>query len=385
MKGRINPLLSVEVDDTVRQEMGLCSDWTTININNVLLRVVAIVSGRIFIGPELYRKDEYVEAATQYTVELLGAQRAVKAIRPWPRPIYAPFLPEQKALERRVVAANRFLQPVVQARREAAAQGENRQYDDFLGWMMNNATKFDIKNDKEIARIQLAISFAAIHTTTMTATNVFYNLAARREYVGPLREEIQQTLDASGGVWTTQALTSLRKLDSFIRETMRLDPVFFNAFRRKVLRPFELSDGTYIPKDTMIEVPYYAITRDPSIFPDPDTFNGFRFADIPERKVWELNQFVSITPTNLLFGYGRHACPGRFFAANEIKMIVARVLLEFDFKNADGTTERYKNLEFGTTVSGYEMIDPVQSKANSCLFKSVPDPKKKLLFRRRAV
>ena len=352
----------------------------------MLLRIVAIVSGRIFIGPELYREEEYVEAATQYTVELLGAQRAVKAVKPWLRPVYAPFLPELKALDRRVMAANRFLQPVVQARREAAARGENKQYNDFLGWMMNNAQKFDIKNDKEIARIQLAISFAAIHTTTMTATNVFYNLAARQEYVEPLREEVLQALNTSEGVWTTAGLNSLRRLDSFIRETMRLDPVFFNAFRRKVLRPFELSDGTFIPKDTMIEVPYYAITRDPSIFPDPDTFNGFRFADIPDGKAWELNQFVSITPTNLLFGYGRHACPGRFFAANEIKMIVARILLEFDFRNADGSTERYRNLEFGTTVSSLRSsFEIVQEKADLCLLKSVPDPKKELMFRRRAV
>ena len=33
--------------------------------------------------------------------------------------------------------------------------------------------------------------FAAIHTTTATATNIFYTLAATPEYIEPLREEIR--------------------------------------------------------------------------------------------------------------------------------------------------------------------------------------------------
>lgn len=65
------------------------------------------------------------------------------------------------------------------------------------------------------------------------------------------------------------------------------------------------------------------------------------------------NQFVSVSPNSLTFGYGRHACPGRFFAANEIKMILARTLLEWDIKNVGDSQERYPNLEFSNTVSVY--------------------------------
>ena len=73
-------------------------------------------------------------------------------------------------------------------------------------------------------------------------------------------------------------------------------------------------------------------------------------------------QFVSVNPLNLLFGYGRHACPGRFFAANEIKMFLATTLQMYDVRLAGGATERYPDLEFGN--------------------QTLPDPTKDLLFKR---
>lgn len=47
------------------------------------------------------------------------------------------------------------------------------------------------------------------------------------------------------------------------------------------------------------------------------------------------------------FGFGRHACPGRFFAANEIKLILARMLLDYDIKMPEGVETPYKNLSIG--------------------------------------
>jgi cytochrome P450 len=61
----------------------------------------------------------------------------------------------------------------------------------------------------------------------------------------------------------------------------------------------------------------------------------------------EQYQFVATTKEFMGFGYGRHACPGRFFAANEIKLIIARLLLDFDIRMPDGVTEPYKPIRNG--------------------------------------
>lgn len=62
------------------------------------------------------------------------------------------------------------------------------------------------------------------------------------------------------------------------------------------------------------------------------------------------------------FGYGRHACPGRFFAANQIKHMLAHILLEYDIRMPGGATERYNNVSVGIS--------------------SIPDPTKAIEFRR---
>jgi len=131
------------------------------------------------------------------------------------------------------------------------------------------------------------------------------------------------------------------------------------------LKGITLSNGQYIPPGVLIEVPSSAVYQDTDVYPGGGTFDGFRFAKI--RKAGSTtenarNQFVTTNEENLFFGYGKHACPGRFFAANEIKMILARLILEYDIKNVDGTEGRIPNQEIGRS--------------------SNPDATKQLLFRK---
>jgi ent-kaurene oxidase len=41
-----------------------------------------------------------------------------------------------------------------------------------------------------------------------------------------------------------------------------------------------MADGFLIPAGTTIGVPTQAISMDPEIYPDPETFDGFRFAKL---------------------------------------------------------------------------------------------------------
>lgn len=128
---------------------------------------------------------------------------------------------------------------------------------------------------------------------------------------------------------------------------------FFNSiasFTRRTLKGITLSNGQYIPPGVLIEVPSAAIYTDESVYPSSDSFDGLRaYKARSTGKASDIarNQFVTTNEDNLSFGYGRHACPGRFFAANEIKMIAARLILDYDVKMPNGETERYPQLEIG--------------------------------------
>lgn len=125
-------------------------------------------------------------------------------------------------------------------------------------------------------------------------------------------------------------------------------------------KPITLKDGTHIPAGTYIDAPSYAVLHDAANYTDPDTFDAYRFynlrtnEDVPDPNAFknrEQYQFVSVAKENMSFGFGKHACPGRFFASNEIKLIMARILLTFDVRYPLDVKERYPNFYVGS-ISG---------------------------------
>jgi cytochrome P450 len=85
--------------------------------------------------------------------------------------------------------------------------------------------------------------------------------------------------------------------------------------------------------------------HDADNYDSPTTFDGFRFAKmgLAEHGVAEDTQRWSSTAmsqTNLAWGYGNHICPGRFFAVRGLKLILTKLLLEYeiswDRKKEDG-------------------------------------------------
>lgn len=111
-----------------------------------------------------------------------------------------------------------------------------------------------------------------------------------------------------------------------------------------------------IPAGVTIECPTYAINYDDEIYNGANSFDAFRFYNMREKArsrdidASTQNQFVSVNQNSLVFGYGRHACPGRFFAGNKLKIIVAVALTCFDLKQTEGSTARYPDMEFAQMV-----------------------------------
>lgn len=151
----------------------------------------------------------------------------------------------------------------------------------------------------------------------------------------------------------------MKLLDSLMRESQRYNPFNIIRMQRLTLKPLIFSDGTTIPAGTNIAVPALPTLQDPDLYTDPLIFDPYRFVklrtgeskDLMKYGSKEMYQFISVTKENMGFGYGRHACPGRFFAANEIKMIVARVVMGYDVKMPEGVKGRYGNVVRGSSIT----------------------------------
>jgi len=121
---------------------------------------------------------------------------------------------------------------------------------------------------------------------------------------------------------------------------------------RKSLKPFTFSNGTVIPRGALIFTAAHARHMDPNMHPNPDLFDGFFFSSLekeqqgndPRPPIAELGgsgsgtrfKLVTTTPDYLVWGYGRHACSGRFFAALVLKIVLAHVVLRYDVKFEKG-------------------------------------------------
>lgn len=172
---RLNPTIAEEVDLAFREELPPCKDFTPVPLNQKLMRIVAKVSGRIFIGPELCRSEDYIDMAINYTLELMAAQQQISRMKPWQRNLYAKSLPEVKKLHERQRSSKDFLRPLIVARKKAMKEDPDFQRpDDIMQWILDGGqNKFGDQEVDELTEIQLGLTFAAIHTTTMTTTNAY--------------------------------------------------------------------------------------------------------------------------------------------------------------------------------------------------------------------
>ncbi|KAK2608288.1 hypothetical protein N8I77_006906 [Diaporthe amygdali] len=368
--------LSSEVKQSITEALGASTEYVEVNVFQKLLRVVAIVSGLAFVGPDIYRQEEYINNSITFTIDLFGA---VAQLKRWPnwgpvRPIAARFIAPVKRLHAHREKAYAFLIPLIQERRKStAAIKDGEKPKDMLQWILEKADKFDTKQDQEIAMILILLGVAAIHTTSLTVTHILYDLIGYcPEVISDLREEIRTVLAAHDGNITSEALYQMKLLDSVMRESARVNPTNVMRMQRCVLQPFQLSDGTVIPAGVDIAVPALPVNLDEAKYPDPLRFDPYRFVRLrsgekPDPIGYgsrELYQFISVTKENMAFGFGKPACPGRFFAATEIKLILIYILQEYDIKIPDGLEGRYANTVRGTSIT--------------------PDFSKKVMIRRRA-
>lgn len=112
-----------------------------------------------------------------------------------------------------------------------------------------------------------------------------------------------------------------------------------------------LSNGFGIPKGARIEVATGAISMDAELYENPKVFDGLRFWRLRQREDEGVkHQFTSVGKRDLDWGYGRHACPGRYMADITIKLLMIELLLHFEIKNPPGKG-RHANIEFDGQVS----------------------------------
>ncbi|GES66576.1 cytochrome P450 [Aspergillus terreus] len=356
--GELIQPLSEECSLTLKPTWTDSPEWHEVCPHTTILDIIARLSSRAFIGDELCRNPEWLRLTVDFTVDSF---RAAEALNWWPyalRPLVARFLPSCRKLHKYIQDADNMMKPVLESRRQAQAKDPQKSYPDTIQWFEETAQG----RPYDPVRLQLTLAFASIHTTADLVIQTILDLCSAKDWdelCRSLREEIISSFREEG--WRKPLLAKLKIMDSALKESQRLKPVSIVGMGRIAKEAVKLSNNTIIPKGTRLLVSNTAMW-DPEIYPDPRTYDPYRFLRLREASENEsAGQLVSLSPTHLSFGLGKHACPGRFFAAAEVKIILCHILLKYDIKLADGC--KPKPLRAGTNL--------------------VADPTAKLLVRRR--
>ncbi|OJI79583.1 hypothetical protein ASPTUDRAFT_78935 [Aspergillus tubingensis CBS 134.48] len=311
---KVTEPLADETSVAVRELLTDNEEWHTIHLSGVIMALISRISSRVFLGEKLCRNEEWLRITQSYTID---GFLAMTELRMWPaaiHPIVHWFLPRCRKLRTQVNKARK------------AAKG--RPYDPVGA--------------------QLILSVGAIHTTSDLTCQTMTHLAQNPEILEPLRKEIADIIQQHG--WKKTALYNMKLLDSVIRESQRLKPVTNVSMRRMALKEVKLSDGTVIPKNGMLAVSAHKLWDDDT-YENAASWDGYRFyrvRDDPQRQTQ--TQLVTTAPENLAFGHGKHACPGRFFVANEVKIVLIYLLLRYDWKLLEGTVPRIFSGGFGMAL-----------------------------------
>ncbi|KAF8988770.1 cytochrome P450 [Cyathus striatus] len=313
------------MNDIIRADS---DDWKAYDIMNICGQIVGRVTARMVVGETLCRNPKFLGVCAQFTRELFQTAKFLNQMVPsvlWPIARYA-----MKGTKPSIAAMREFVEPII---KESPCWDETKNREQAsstpLDWLINLA-KGDEKEYTidSLTRRVLFLTFSSLSTTATQFRIALYNLAAYPEYIPLLREEAENIILEDG--WSKSSVDKMAKLESFIQESHRTSPTSRINVPRMMLQDYTLRDGTFLPRGTAYAHWAEGINTDDNVFENALQFDGLRFYNMTQNG--ERVGLTSLDPRFLLFGIGRQACPGRFFASMEMKLLLAYILLNFDIK-----------------------------------------------------
>ncbi|KAJ1325976.1 cytochrome P450 monooxygenase 2 [Microdochium nivale] len=328
---RITGPLSVEASFAIEHNFGSSTAWRSVNPYTEYLDIVARLSSRIFLGEELCRNEEWLNITKLYTVISFQAAEEIRRYPMWMRRFANAWLvPKSRIVRQQLANATKLVDRVIEERKRQDREGKaaSQRLPNAIDWCEEESA--DVPYDSGL--IQVTLSTAAVHTTSDLLTETMLRLAQEPEFVQELRAEIKSSLEAEGA-WTKTVLFKLKMVDSALKEAQRMRPIISASMVRRVMAPTPVP-GTdrVLPKGAQTVVSTHP-RFDPEIYEQPHKYIGRRFADMRTNGESKLPvHLVSTGQASLAFGHGAHACPGRFFAANELKVALCHLLIKYDWE-----------------------------------------------------
>lgn len=357
------PEMEEEVKYSIDKTFGLDTEkWNKFNVWESWLAIVPYVTNRMLVGYPLCRNKEFLASCVAFTNDIIRNMFLLGLTPSVLRPIVGRIaaLPNWWHWWK----SSKYSLPLIHQRihdMQRKQEGDPQYKDwvppeDFITWTIRVAkqenNQFELHPDV-ISRRIMPLEFAATHTTSITGLGVVLDLLSSDPalgYIEGICEEAARVLREEGGHWTKGGLSRLVRLDSAIRESMRFSNFAQVLVERKVVAKEGVTnkaEGWHVPYGGLFALNLGGIQHDNDLYQNANIYDAFRFSRSREsyeaksqdqkgsEEGLKLKQMGMVTTgdSHLPFGHGRHACPGRFFVAHELKMALAYLFLNYDVKH----------------------------------------------------
>ncbi|TFK89221.1 cytochrome P450 [Polyporus arcularius HHB13444] len=120
--------------------------------------------------------------------------------------------------------------------------------------------------------------------------------------------------------------SSLPYVDAIVTEVARLRPPI--PILPRLAARDEVYNGCLIEDNAYVMMNFWAMLHDEDRYEDPHAFKPERWLGIEERD-------ANHHPLEIVFGFGRRVCPGRYLAEETLFAAIARVLAVFNISHAE--------------------------------------------------
>ncbi|KIW04541.1 uncharacterized protein PV09_04295 [Verruconis gallopava] len=240
-------------------------------------------------------------------------------------PLLAPLimLPLKPALN--MIRTNReWVQNVITKR---LSQGVMEEKKDFMSYILKHKDESAAMSEGEIRETSRTLILAGAETTRTVLTTATYWLLKNPEMMRRAQDEVRSAFNSESEITFQTASARLPYMLACLDETMRMRPPVGSLLMGRLTpdEPFPVA-GRIIPANTTVIVHPISAQMSSHNFAHPRSFRPERWlGEDPEFK--DDDRFASQP-----FSYGPRNCIGRNLAYSKMRVILARVLWNFDLE-----------------------------------------------------
>ncbi|KZT37257.1 cytochrome P450 [Sistotremastrum suecicum HHB10207 ss-3] len=265
------------------------------------------------------------DAVTKTGLYLVDSYPILKYLPQWmPGGGFQAFISERKAQLKEVVST-----PFEWARSEFEA---GRTHDSLVGNQLGRRepTTPDSQagsEDDEIIKHVAAAMYTAGAETTVSAMSTFFLMMIMNPEIHKLAQEELEVVVGNRQMPQFDDRDKLPYIDAIIKEVLRFNPPAPLGLPHTVTQD-DVYHGVHIPKGSIILPNIWAVTHDPSIYPDPMKFDPTRYLPSEKQNTPQPN------PGKFIFGFGRRRCPAIDLTEAAMFLEVASILALFNITKA---------------------------------------------------